>query len=75
MACGGIRHRNGARGVVWRTSSWKKGVTLSDILSALTGQITAALPTIAAVFGAIIGLVFVFAVGAWIVRRVRGSVR
>lgn len=48
---------------------------MSDILDALTGQITAALPTVAAVFGAFIGLVFVFALGAWVIRRVRGSVK
>lgn len=48
---------------------------MSDILDALTGQVTAALPTIAAVFGALIGLVFVFAIGRFVVARIRGSVK
>lgn len=48
---------------------------MSDILDALTGQITAATPIIASVFGALVGLVFLFAVGRFVLRRVRGSVR
>lgn len=48
---------------------------MSDILDALTAQITAATPTIAAAFGAVIGLVFIIALGAFIIRRVRGTVK
>ena len=47
---------------------------MGDLLTALTGQITAAIPTIVGVFGAIIGLVFLFSAGGWVIRRVRGTV-
>lgn len=48
---------------------------MADLLTALSTAIGAATPTIAAVFGAIIGLVFLVALGRFIIARVRGSVK
>lgn len=48
---------------------------MEDLLPALTTEITAALPVIAGVFGAIIGVVFLFAVGRFIIGRIRGAVK
>lgn len=45
------------------------------LVTALTGQITSATTTVVAVFGAVIGLVFLFALGRFIIGRVRGSVK
>ena len=46
----------------------------TTLLTAFTDAIASYTPTIAAVFGAVIGLAFLFAIGAFIVRRVRGAV-
>lgn len=46
---------------------------MADLLTAFTAAITAATPTIVGVFGAAIGLVFLVAVGYFIIGRVRGA--
>lgn len=46
--------------------------TLGD---ALVAAVTDALPTVGVIFASIIGLVFLFAVGAFILRRIRGAVK
>lgn len=48
---------------------------MDELLTAFTAGITEATPVIVGVFGAVIGIVFLFAIGAFIVRRVRGSVK
>jgi hypothetical protein len=45
------------------------------LLTAFTDGIADATPVIIGVFGAVIGLVFLLAIGRFIVRRVRGSVK
>lgn len=48
---------------------------MAGLLTAFTDAIADALPTITAVIGALIGVAFLFAVGRFILRRVRGEVR
>lgn len=48
---------------------------MADLLTEFETQITAATPVIAGVFGAVIGLAFIFAVAALVVRRVRGTIK
>lgn len=48
---------------------------MDELLPALTASVTEALPVIAAVFGAVISLVFLFALGRFIIARVRGAVK
>jgi hypothetical protein len=48
---------------------------VDDILTEFIAGIADATPVVAGVFGAIIGLVFIFAIGRFIVSRVRGSVK
>lgn len=47
---------------------------LDALTTALTSNITTALPVIASIFAAIIGLVFLITLGKFIIKRVRGSV-
>lgn len=48
---------------------------MSDITDALTGQITALGPQLSVAFASIIGLVFLIALGGFVIRRVRGTVK
>lgn len=47
---------------------------MDALTTALTSNIATALPVIAAIFGAIIGLVFLVTLGKFVIKRVRGSV-
>lgn len=48
---------------------------MDGISDAFDAQIALAEPVLATVFGSVIGLVFIIAIGYFIVRRVRGSVK
>lgn len=47
---------------------------MDALTTALTSNIATALPVIAGIFGAIIGLVFLVTLGKFVIKRVRGSV-
>jgi len=48
---------------------------MAELETEFLAQITAATPVIVAVIGAVIGLVFLLAVGRFILSRVRGTVK